>query len=348
MAPFIKQYAPHAFVALLAFLGVLNPALTAGLLQNVAGWFLRQFDWLTLMVATGSILFCAGLALSPVGRRRIGGEGARPDFSVVTWLSMLFAAGMGAGLVFWGAAEPLIHYLTPPPGTVGAETNEARVQSLAITQFHWSLHAWSIYAVAALAVAMHIKKDKAPLPSIVFQPLAPTVLSLINWSALFAVIFGVVASLGQGVFQMGAGLSRITDGGLSNNAPVQMVLLALLTVAYLVSASTGIHRGIAILSNINMVLSVLLAAFILSFGPTKDIILVFWESLIAYGQQFISLSVDLRPEGLARSWTRDWSLTYFLWWVAWTPFVGVFIARISYGRTIRGFVAGVVLVPSFV
>ena len=333
---------PHAVLGACALLVVAFPGPAAGWLRAAADAFLLRFGQPVLWGATGCVLLCAALALGPAGARRVGGPDARPEFGTPTWLAMLFAAGMGAGLVFWGAAEPLIHAGAPPPGSEGDPVRGA----LAITQFHWSLHAWSVYAVAALAVAVRARPGAVPLPSTPFGALPRRARRILDWAALGAVLFGVVASLGQGVFQMGAGLSVVTGGAAPDGRAVQLGLLAVLTLAYGASAATGLRRGIAVLSVANVLLALLLMAFVLAAGPTGAILRTLAETTTAYLAELPRLSVDLRPEGPARQWTRDWSLTYFLWWVAWTPFVGVFVARISLGRTVRGFLAGVVLAPS--
>lgn len=346
--PTIKRYIPHLLVAGVTLGGILIPSLTVSILRDTAAWFLRNFEGLTLGVASVCVLVCVWIALSPMGRQRIGGAEARPEFRTLTWLSMLFAAGMGSGMVFWGTAEPVIHAVSPPPGSEGLSPEALRRQSLALTQFHWSVHAWSIYAVGALAVAVATARNQPPLPSAPFGRLSPRWRRLIDWGALGAVIFGLVASFGQGVFQMGAGVEKLSGGAIANGLPVQLTLLAVLTVAYLGSAATGLRRGIAILSNLNMGLVFVLAAFVLIAGPTGAILQTLGETAGAYVSSFGQLSVDIRPEGAGRAWTRDWSLTYFLWWVAWTPFVGVFVARISRGRRVRDFILGVILAPVMV
>ncbi|WP_325047968.1 BCCT family transporter [Parvularcula marina] len=340
-----KEFLPHAVIALVAILSMMLPGVTSSALLAASAWFFRYFDWLTLVATGGAILFCLAVAVLPVGRLRIGGREARPEFRTVTWFAMLFAAGMGAGLVFWGAAEPLIFYLNPPPGGPEAATPAARFEALALTQFHWSIHAWAVYAVAALAVAISAGRKEAPLPSAPFPDHRVKMRRLIDWLAILAVIFGIVASIGQGVIQMGAGTELISDGKIKSGPGVQMVLLLILSAVFLFSAARGLRRGIAVLSNINLVLALMLAGFVLVMGPTGEIISTFFSSIKAYGERLLSLSVTLRPEGEGRDWTRAWSLTYFLWWIAWTPFVGVFIARISRGRSLREFVGGVVLVP---
>lgn len=347
----LSRYWPHAVIALLSALTLVFPVSTGHAMRALAALFFHYFDWLTLLAAGAAVLFCAAVVCLPIGKRRIGGPEAKPEFRTVTWFAMLFAAGMGAGLVFWGAAEPLIFYIAPPPGGPEAMTPEARFEALALTQFHWSLHAWAVYATAALAVAVaagHQEHKSAPLPSVPFHPAPPHYRRVIDWIAIFAVIFGIVASIGQGVIQLGAGAERISQGRIADGIGLEMTLLVILSIAYLLSAAGGLKRSIAVLSNINLVLAVTLALFVLLAGPTRDILATFGESLLAYAKRLPALSVTLRPEGAAREWTRDWSLTYFLWWIAWTPFVGVFIARISRGRRLREFVAGVVLVPALV
>jgi choline/carnitine/betaine transport len=339
-----RRYIPYAIVGLLAIGGIANPGVTGDTLQAAAAWFLLRFDWLTLLTAGLSVVLCFVIAVLPVGARRIGGADARPEFRTTTWLAMLFATGMGAGLVFWGAAEPLIFTLSPPPDGAAAGSAAARRDALALTQFHWAIHAWSVYAVAALAVAI-AARTRAPLPSSPFPEAPRRLRRLIDWTALFAVIFGVVASVGQGVMQMEAGVVRLTGSRLEGGPWLQLLILGTLAAAYMASAAAGLRRGIAVLSNVNIIMAITLAAFVFLVGPTLDIIRTLFESIGAYAEAFFRLSTSLREEGPARSWTRDWSLTYFLWWIAWTPFVGVFIARISHGRRIRDFVLGVVVVP---
>ncbi|MEM9388308.1 MAG: BCCT family transporter [Pseudomonadota bacterium] len=347
-APAIRRYLPHAVIAVAALLAIALPAQTGARVQGVAATFLRHFDWLTLLVASGAVLVCAAVVLLPIGRHRIGGAQARPEFRTVTWLSMLFAAGMGAGLVFWGAAEPLIHFLNPPPGGPAPASDPARRLALALTQFHWSVHAWAVYAVAALAIAAFAGRGHAPLPSSPLVPASGRVRRAVDWIALIAVLVGVVASVSAGALQMGAGVARVSDGSLPDSPVSQSVLLLLLAAAYLTSVTAGLRRGIAFLSNVNMGLAALLALFFFFAGPTTEILGTLRESATAYLSELLSLSTQLRAAGEARQWTRDWSLTTLLWWIAWTPFIGAFIARISYGRHLRTLVLGVLFVPTLV
>lgn len=336
-------------VGLAALLALFLPGAFASAVQSLADGFLRRFDGWTLLMSTLPLVFCLAVLLLPHGRRVIGGPAAKPEFGAVTWTAMMFAAGMGAGLVFWGAAEPLIHAANPPPGEgLLGGTAGARSRALAITQFHWALHAWAIYGVAAISIGMALSGQGPLLPSRPFPFLPPAWRRTIDMIALLAVLFGLVASLGQGVFQVGAGVETITGGTFGGGAGGQALLLLVLMSGYLASAALGLRRGIAVLSNVNVVLAFLLAGFIFLAGPTGAILATLGESAAAYIGSIPELSTSLRPEGPSREWTRDWSLTYFLWWIAWTPFTGVFLARISRGRSLRAFVVAAVLVPSLV
>ncbi|MEM6912454.1 MAG: BCCT family transporter [Pseudomonadota bacterium] len=344
---FRRKHALPLAVGVFTLLAMLAPASFGALMETTSRVFLQYFDRWALFLPTACFVLCVVVAVLPQGREVIGGPDAKPQFRTVTWIAMMFAAGMGSGLVFWGAAEPLIHLNVPPPGTgVEAGTDAARQQALAITQFHWGLHAWSIYAVSAMAIGLSLRRGGLILPSAPFSRLPLLWQRAIDWAALIAVMFGIVASLGQGVFQASAGLRVISGAAVENAIGVQIGLLVFITIGYLASAWLGLRRGIAILSNINMIIAVLLASYILVAGPTLSILATIGESITAYLTSFAELSVSLRPEGDARDWTRAWTLTYLLWWIAWTPFVGVFLARISKGRSLRSFVVAAVVVPT--
>lgn len=325
------------------------PEFFSDVAQDVARKFLTNFGGWTLFVASLSVVFCFGMALGPWGRRVIGGPDAVPEFRMATWIGMMFAAGMGAGLVFWGAAEPLFHYLMPPPGEgLEAASPAARSRSLAITQFHWAFHGWGIYGATAIAIGLAATARGAILPSAPFTKLPAPARQMIDAVALVSVLFGVVASTASAVQSVGAGTEILTAGGLLDGVGVQLAALILLSLGYLSSAALGLRRGIAVLSNVNMVLAVLLAAYVLIAGPTVAIVATLFESIASYAKDLPELSLNLRSDEAGRQWTSDWSLTYFLWWAAWTPFVGVFLVRISRGRTIRSFVGGAVFIPTLV
>ena len=342
----MKFHPSHALFGLILGMGLLYPNEMTTALHDAGRWFEHSFGWLVLLICTFFIGFCIYIAFGRFGHIRLGGEDATPQFSTMSWLAMLFAAGMGSGLIFYGAAEPLLHLMQPPPSMdiIGESAEQAR-RAMAISYFHWGIHAWAIYAVAALSVAYFtFYRHSNLLPS---SPITnnPFLKATIDSLAVLAVVFGIVASLTQGILQVGNGV--IDQFGLSQDpVNVHLVLLCLLFVCYMGSACTGIGRGIKILSNINMVIAIALLLFILSFGPTQFIMNSFVSGIGDYLDQFISLSFNTRHISDTDGWTGKWTITYLLWWVAWAPFVGVFIARISRGRTLKGFLLGVILVPT--
>ncbi len=364
------RYIPHAAVLGLVALILAAPGGASSALNAGRASFLERFDYVVLWVSSGALLVCALLVITPARKYRLGGPHARPEFGVVAWISMLFAAGMGAGLVFWGASEPIVHALNPPEGArfgadlVEAGSAEAQRRAMAVSLLHWALHPWAIYALGALGVAVfafahhraepdagaspgaNANPDDARLsPSAVAGPRAHSVLRYaIDWLALAAVIFGIVASLANGVLQMAAGVASF-GVGQSDSDWLFITLLAALISAALVSAVSGLARGIRILSMINVGLGLAIMSFILIAGPTGSIAATAATAAGDYLSSLPRLAFDL---GARDVWAKSWTLTYFLWWMAWIPFVGVFIARISYGRTLGAFVTATVLVPSIV
>ncbi len=301
-------------------------------------WVLGRFGWAILAMASAALVLLAGLALSPWGRLRLGHPDDRPAYSTLSWAAMLFAAGMGTGLVVWGVAEPLTH-ATAPPGTASGS-------ALPLTFLHWGIHAWAIYAAAALPVAWFAWGRGRPLlVSASFARSGRVVAGGIDALAVVAVTFGLGGTLAMGVLALGSALRLL---GLAVPAPGAAfgvaTLLALGGIAIL-SALSGIGRGIRLLSKANLLLAIALMAGVLLFGPTAGLLGGWVEALAGYARLLVPASLMLAPHGDPQ-WARDWTLTYFLWWLAWGPFVGVFIARISRGRTVRQFVAGVVLLPA--
>ncbi|WP_377889456.1 BCCT family transporter [Alkalihalobacillus sp. R86527] len=307
-----------------------------------------KFGWFYLLAASAFLIFAIYLIFSKFGRIRLGKDSDRPEYSTITWFAMLFSAGMGIGLVFWGVAEPMFHYYTPPAGA-SPESDEAARLAFRYSFFHWGLHPWGIYTVVALALAYFKFRRGAPgVVSAVFQPLLGDrvygpIGKLIDVIAVFATVFGVATSLGFGASQIGGGISYLTD--IENSFTTQLVIILVVTVLYMISATTGISRGIKYLSNTNIVLAILLMFFLLFAGPTNFIMDLFTSTLGSYIQNLPSMSLRMRPfEG--SSWIQSWTIFYWAWWIAWAPFVGTFIARVSKGRTIREFVLGVLLVPT--
>jgi len=295
------------------------------------------------------ILLCVFVVFGPFRSIRLGGPEAKMEFSTLSWLSMLFAAGMGGGLLFWGVAEPIIHYAQPPVGE-GLTTASAK-EAMVISQFHWGLHAWAAYGAAALALAFFGFNRNTPLlPGAPIRTAFPGRLStrvamVSNWIAVLAVVFGVVGALAFGVKQMISGFDLSLGWNMGGTGGKLGIMLALVVVA-VVSASTGLGQGIKILSNINMTLALVLMVAIVVLSTTTDLLGALMGSTWDYIAAIPSLSAGQHEYLGEEQWRSDWTLTYLVWWVAWVPFVGIFIARISKGRTLRGFITGVVLVPT--
>ncbi|MGB9375650.1 MAG: BCCT family transporter [Jiangellales bacterium] len=309
---------------------------------------LETADWFFLTFATMLLIMSLALGFSRFGRMRLGRDDECPEFSTVSWISMLFAGGMGAGLIFWGAAEPLTHY-QDPPGLTG-NTPEAAREAMVITHLHWGLHAWAIYGMCALVIGYFtFRKGMRPLTSSPIKAVFPATprgaLVAADVLAVLAVLFGIVGSLVQGVLQLRAGVTSVFETDPESNLIATLLIVAL-TVAFMLSASTSVDKGIRILSNTNVALTVALVLFVLFTGPTRYMLETLVTSFGDYAQRLVEMAFRLFPyEGLTE-WTSAWTLNYFLWWLAWGPFVGIFIARISRGRTIREFVLGVVFVPA--
>ena len=331
--------------------GFLSTDTLASASSTALTWVMDNTGWLFALTSTGFFVFVLYLALGRYGTIPLGRDDEEPEFNGVSWVAMMFSAGMGIGLMFFGVAEPLAHFATPPPGT-GAEGNPEN--AMATTLFHWTLHPWAIYAVVGLAIAYGVyRKGRLQLISAAFEPLLGSRASgpwgkVIDMLAIFATLFGSAASLGLGALQIRSGLQIVAGIGETGNA-ILVVIIAVLTVCFVVSAVSGIARGIQWLSNINMVLALLLALFVFVVGPTVFILNLLPTSLGSYFADLNMMSARTGAEGAdVNAWLQSWTIFYWAWWVSWTPFVGMFIARISRGRTIRQFVGGVLLVPSVV
>ncbi len=319
--------------------------------ENALTWIVANLGWLFVLATSGFVVFVIWLALSRYGSIPLGRDDEKPEFTTVSWIAMMFSAGMGIGLMFYGVSEPVSHFTTAPPGT--GEAGDQKT-ALATTMFHWGLHPWAIYAVLGLAVAYGVyRKGRLQLVSAAFEsilgrrahgPLG----RVIDILAIFATLFGSAASLGLGALQIRSGLQIVAGLGDVGNAAL-IVIIAVLTAAFIASAVSGIARGIQWLANINMVLAISLAAFVFVVGPTVFILDLIPNTLGTYVQDMANMSARAPSDGAeAEGWLADWTVFYWAWWLSWTPFVGLFIARISRGRTIRQFVAGVLLVPTMV
>ncbi|MBD1380902.1 glycine betaine uptake BCCT transporter [Metabacillus arenae] len=330
-----------------SMIGSANLANVTGLIQ---AFIIEKFGWFYLLTATFFLIFAIGLIFSKFGNVKLGKDDDEPEYSYLSWFAMLFSAGMGIGLVFWGVSEPISHYSAPPPNQE-AFTDAAASAAMRYSFFHWGLHPWAIYSVIALALAYFtFRHNQNGVISNILRPVFGDKVDgklgvLVNFIAVFATIFGVATSLGLGAIQIGGGASYLFPG-IENGFATQLVIIVIVTVLFMVSAQTGLNKGIKYLSNINVVLAILLMIFLLFAGPTNFIMDFFTTTLGSYIQNLPSLSFRLTPFDQENTWVQDWTLFYWAWWISWAPFVGTFIARISKGRTVREFVIGVLAVPT--
>lgn len=340
-----------AVVLAAVIFGVSAPNLFEKATGNIQAFLTSAFGWYYLILVTIIVVFCLFLIFSPVGAIRLGKQDERPQFSNLSWFAMLFSAGMGIGLVFWGAAEPLSHFLVPP--TTQGGTDEAQREAMRYTFFHWGIHAWAIYALVALALAyFQFRKESPGLISSTLTPVLGRRMeghlgTIVDVLAVFATVVGVATTLGFGAAQINGGLSLLFD--IPINFKVQLIIIAIVTVLFMISALSGLGKGIKYLSNTNMILALALFLLMLFVGPTVLILDMFTDTIGRYLQYFIQMSFRIAPLNQEqRSWINDWTIFYWAWWISWAPFVGLFIARVSRGRTIREFIIGVLLLPSLI
>ncbi|MET8677895.1 BCCT family transporter [Streptomyces sp. NPDC004647] len=314
-------------------------------------WTIRTFGWLFVIAADLFVILAVFLALSRFGRIRLGSDDDEPEFTTLAWVAMMFSAGMGIGLMFFGVAEPLTHFAEPPPQAhVEPQSEDAARTAMETTYFHWALHPWAIYAVVGLALAYAtFRKHRGNRVSAAFVPLIGEARANGGWGraidllAIFATVFGSATSLGLGALQMAAGLELVTP--LEAGRSLELTIIAALTAAFVVSAVSGVHRGVKWLSTINLLLAAFLLAFVFLVGPTIYILDVLPASVGGYLFGLIPMS-SATGAFTDPSWLGTWTIFYWAWWLSWAPFVGTFIARISRGRTVRQFIVGVLLIPS--
>ncbi len=344
-------------VAFLAW-GFIDTASLSSASGGALSGTMKYLGWLFVLTASGFVVFALWLALGKYGNIPLGRDGDVPEFSTTSWVAMMFSAGMGIGLMFYGVNEPLTFFADTagfaPPGTEGLADPARAESAMAHTLFHWTLHPWAIYAVVGLAIAYGVyRKGRLQLISSAFEPLlgrhahgpAGKVIDIL---AIFATLFGSAASLGLGAIQISSGLRIVGGVGEVGNAAL-VAIIAVLTACFILSAVSGVARGIQWLSNINMVLALLLAVFVFVAGPTMFILNMVPASIAAYVRELPTMAGRTNADGeAAAAWLSSYTVFYWAWWISWTPFVGMFIARISRGRTIRQFVTGVLLVPSLV
>lgn len=318
---------------------------------SIQSSIVTNFNWYYVLITAFFVIFCLWMGFSRYGDIKLGKDDDTPEFSLVSWFALLFAAGMGIGLVFYGVGEPLSHLAQPKPGTTGTPVELAQA-GLAQTFLHWGVHPWAIYVVIGLALAYAIhRRGRSISIRWALEPLLGRRVrgrwgDLIDIVALVGTLFGVATSLGLGVLQISAGLE--SAGYLTASTTVSVLLIVIITGVVLFSVVSGVGRGMKWLSNFNLLLATALLVLVLIMGPTQFLLRGFVESVGNYLQGFIGLTFDVSAyQGAAGEvWQASWTTFYWGWWISWAPFVGIFIARISRGRTVRQFVIGVLLVPT--
>ncbi|RPE80193.1 BCCT family transporter [Vulcaniibacterium tengchongense] len=339
-----------ALLGALVLAGVLAPDAFGHWSGRLQASTLAGAGWLYLVIVFAALVFLGALAFGRTGALRIGGDDAEPQFSRGSWFAMLFSAGMGIGLVFWGAAEPLSHYHTPPEGLAPDSFSAARA-AMRYTFFHWGLHPWAVYGLIGLAMAwFQYNRHSRGLISDLLSPLIGRHAHgafghLVDVLAVVATAIGVATTLGFGAAQIGAGLGHVA--GVPSGLATQLAVIAVAFVLYMLSTLSGLDRGIKWLSNFNLGVALLLLALVVALGPTAFVFETLTTTLGGYLNELPAMSLRMSPFSQS-AWVGEWTIFYWAWWIAWAPFVGAFFARISYGRTVREFVLGVVCGPALV
>ena len=339
-----------ALVVMLVVGTLLFPQQAAALFADLRAWTTETFDWFYLIATNFFVFFTLAVAMSPLGRIRLGGQDAVPRYGYSAWLAMLFAAGVGIGLMFFGVLEPVTHTLAPPLGIDPADTETARAIGMSSAVLHWGLHAWAIYAVAGLSLAFFCFNRGMPLTlRSAFFPLVGKAVwgpfgHLVDIVAVLATLFGLAVSLGYGSEQIAGGLEYLF--GIPATTGTTVVLIMIIISIALGSVIAGLDKGVKRLSWINMGVAALLLLFVLIAGPTAAVLATIAKTSVDYLYYLPALSNWIGRDDLA--FLHEWTIFYWAWWVAWAPFVGMFIARVSYGRTVREFITWVLIIPTVI
>lgn len=335
------------FTVLLVAFAIIAPKTAQDVFGAMQAWIISNASWFYILVVAVILISVAFLAISRYGDIKLGPDHSEPDYRNFTWFAMLFSAGMGIGLMFFGVAEPVMHFVSPPVGEGG--TVEAARESMKITFFHWGLHAWAIYAAVALTLAFFSFRHGLPLTlrsalyPLIGNRIHGPIGHAVDIFAIIGTVLGVATSLGLGVAQMNSGLNHLF--GIPVGVVPQIILIVVTCGLATMSVASGLDKGIRFLSEANMVLAVILLLFVLIAGPTVFLFQTFVQNTGAYLSDIVNKTFNLYAYE-PTDWLGGWTLFYWGWWIAWSPFVGLFIARISRGRTIREFVCGVLLVPA--
>jgi len=337
-------------IILFILLTLIDPKLSKDTLDSVKNWTLSKFDWLFVLTTNIILLFMLYLLVSPYGKIKLGGKEAKKEFSTLSWIGMLFSAGMGIGLMYYGVAEPISHYTGwwHTPFNVEPNTPKARELAFGAVMYEWGMHVWALYALVGLSLAFFSYNKKLPfLIRSAFYPLLKEKIytfwgDIIDIFAVITTIFGLATSLGLGAQQIVSGLNFLFQ--TTNTTAMQIVLIGLITSIATISVVRGLQNGIKILSNITIVLALFLLVYVIYASSFEGFLGVYKDTFTSYIVNIISFSNFIGREDT--TWYHDWSVFYWAWWIAWTPFVGMFIARISKGRTIREFLSAVLFIPT--
>lgn len=345
---------PLSALAILLFIlyALIYPDAANTQLGVAKNWSIEHFDWLFMIAGNVFVVFCLVLICLPLGRIRLGGSDAKPEYSRTSWFSMLFAAGMGIGLMFWSVAEPVAYYTDwyGTPLNIPANTPEGASAAMGATMFHWGLHPWAIYGVVGLSLAFFAYNKGLPLTlRSAFYPILGERTRgwaghIIDILAVLATIFGLATSLGFGATQAASGLAYLFD--IPNTLGTQLAIILVVTVVALISVWRGLDGGVKLFSNINMVIAAILLLFVIIAGPTLMILTGIGTTAVDYVSHLLPLSNWIGRDDDV--WYHGWTIFYWAWWISWSPFVGMFIARVSRGRTVREFLIAVLLVPTLV
>ncbi|WP_246056261.1 BCCT family transporter [Alteribacter natronophilus] len=349
--PGIVFFISAPIVLLFVLWGFMAPGHLEATANTALGATLDNFGWFYMLATALFIAFVLFLAVSPFGKLKLGKPDEKPEYQFYTWLGMLFSAGIGVGFVFWGVAEPALYYLDPHPDYINADEGTQANAGLRYGVFHWALHPWAIFSLVALTLGyVQFRKDQPALISSAFKPILGRNThgvfgKGIDTLAVLATSTGVATTFGLSALQISGGLSHLSDGAIPNTGLTQAVIITIVTFLFIISAATGVNKGIRILSVINLTIAAILLIFVITFGPTLFIAESVVTTIGGYLTNVVQMSLDLDPFGDGE-WLGTYTIFFWAWHISWAPFMGIFIARISRGRTIREFVAGVLIVPS--